>query len=223
MLYVLLPPEAQPGLPYFLVIYVGALVLGTLSHAPGGLGVFEATIIAAIGPDSQRRRDRGARPLPRRLLRPPLRGRRSLGLAAFEVARQRHILTAAAADTERILRPIVPYAAAALAFVAGLVLLFSGSLPGVPSRLHSLKQVVGLPLIETSHLIGSIAGVTLFDPRARPPSPLPKRLACDHGAPRRRCRRLAHQGRCARGGSHPRLGIAAASSSPSGPAFYREK
>ena len=49
-----------------------------------------------------------------------------------------------------------------MAFVAGLVLLFSGSLPGVPSRLHSLKQVVGLPLIETSHMIGSIAGVTLF-------------------------------------------------------------
>ena len=44
-------PEAQPGLPYFLVIYVGALVLGTLSHAPGGLGVFEATVIAAIGHD----------------------------------------------------------------------------------------------------------------------------------------------------------------------------
>ena len=56
----------------------------------------------------------------------------------------------------------MPLRGGGLAFVAGLVLLFSGSLPGVPSRLHSLKQVVGLPLIETSHLIGSIAGVTLL-------------------------------------------------------------
>jgi len=161
VLYVLLPAEAQPGLPFFLVVYVGALMLGVLSHAPGGLGVFEATIITALGHDHSA--DVIAALFLYRAVYyalPFIIG--LIGLAAFEVARQRHILTAAAADTERILRPIVPYAAAATAFVAGLVLLFSGSLPGAPSRLHSLKQVVGLPLIETSHLIGSIVGVTLL-------------------------------------------------------------
>jgi phosphatidylglycerol lysyltransferase len=161
VLYVLLPAEARPGLPYFLAIYVGALSLGTLSHAPGGLGVFEATIIAATGHDHSA--DVIAALVLYRLVYyalPFIIG--LVGLAAFEVARQRHFLTAAAADTERILRPIVPHAAAAIAFVAGLVLLFSGSLPGTASRLQSLHRAVGLPLIETSHLIGSVVGVSLL-------------------------------------------------------------
>ena len=46
-----------------------------ISHSPGGLGVFEATIIAAVGPDPQRRHHRGARPLSHRLLRSSLRHR----------------------------------------------------------------------------------------------------------------------------------------------------
>ena len=161
VLYVLLPAEARPGLPYFLAIYVGALSLGTLSHAPGGLGVFEATMIAGTGHDHSA--DVIAALVLYRLVYyalPFIIG--LVGLAAFEVARQRHFLTAAAADTERILRPIVPHAAAAIAFVAGLVLLFPARFPAPPSRLHSLHRVVGLPLIETSHLIGSIVGVSLL-------------------------------------------------------------
>ena len=49
VLYVLLPAEARPNLPYFLVAYAGGILFGIVSHAPGGLGVFEATIIAALG------------------------------------------------------------------------------------------------------------------------------------------------------------------------------
>lgn len=161
VLYVLLPPDMQPGLPYFLVVYSGALMLGTLSHSPGGLGVFEAAIMAAIAHD--RSADVIAALVLYRVvyyILPFVIG--LVCLAAFEVARRRHFLTAAAADSERILRPIVPHAAAAMAFVAGLVLLFSGSLPGTPSRLHSLHGVVGLPVIETSHFIGSIVGVMLL-------------------------------------------------------------
>ncbi len=161
VLYVVLPPEAQPTLSYFLVVYVGALALGTLSHAPGGLGVFEATFIAAIG-HAHSAEVIAALVLYRLVYYalPFLIG--LVGLAAFEVAQRRHFLTAAANDTERVLRPIVPYAAAAMAFVAGMVLLFSGSLPGEPSRMHYLHRIVGLPLIETSHLIGSIIGVALL-------------------------------------------------------------
>ncbi|GGC93564.1 lysylphosphatidylglycerol synthase domain-containing protein [Chelatococcus reniformis] len=48
VLYVLLP--AGHGLSYetFLAIYVCACMLGIASHAPGGLGVFEATILVAL-------------------------------------------------------------------------------------------------------------------------------------------------------------------------------
>lgn len=40
-LYVLLPPEADPGLVGFLVVYLFAQTAGLVSTVPGGLGVFE--------------------------------------------------------------------------------------------------------------------------------------------------------------------------------------
>ena len=48
-LYVLMPDDLVQNYFYFLAIYIGAIALGVLSHAPGGLGVFEATLIAGLG------------------------------------------------------------------------------------------------------------------------------------------------------------------------------
>lgn len=47
-LYVLLPAASVPGLAAFVLIFVGAMMLGIASHAPGGIGVFEATVLAAL-------------------------------------------------------------------------------------------------------------------------------------------------------------------------------
>jgi uncharacterized membrane protein YbhN (UPF0104 family) len=48
-LYVLLPKGAAPGFPTFATVYSLAAMLGIASHSPGGLGVFEATILQAVG------------------------------------------------------------------------------------------------------------------------------------------------------------------------------
>ncbi len=48
-LYVLMPQDAVPSFAVFALVYVIAIVLGIASHAPGGLGAFEATIIAGLG------------------------------------------------------------------------------------------------------------------------------------------------------------------------------
>ncbi len=48
-LYVLLPKDAAIGFPAFATIYSFAAMLGIASHSPGGLGVFEATILQAVG------------------------------------------------------------------------------------------------------------------------------------------------------------------------------
>lgn len=48
-LYVLLPPGcASPA--WFALAFLGAMLAGLASHAPGGLGVFEATMLAALAP-----------------------------------------------------------------------------------------------------------------------------------------------------------------------------
>jgi phosphatidylglycerol lysyltransferase len=46
-LYVLLP-DGAPGFIAFMAIFAGAAMAGVLSHVPGGVGVFESVIIAAM-------------------------------------------------------------------------------------------------------------------------------------------------------------------------------
>lgn len=48
VLYVLLPPGHGVGFESFLAIHLTGVMLGMASHAPGGLGVFEATILLAL-------------------------------------------------------------------------------------------------------------------------------------------------------------------------------
>ena len=47
-LYVLLPADIAPAPAQFILVMVGATVLGIASHAPGGVGVFEAGVMAAL-------------------------------------------------------------------------------------------------------------------------------------------------------------------------------
>lgn len=48
-LYVLLPKGSGIGFPTFATLYSFAAMLGIASHSPGGLGVFEATILQGVG------------------------------------------------------------------------------------------------------------------------------------------------------------------------------
>jgi uncharacterized membrane protein YbhN (UPF0104 family) len=47
-MYLLLPPAIAPPLADFVPIYLAALIAGIVSHAPGGLGVFEAILLGAF-------------------------------------------------------------------------------------------------------------------------------------------------------------------------------
>lgn len=48
-LFVLFPPDLLPGFPGFLLLFVTSMLLGSISHAPGGLGVLEAGILFGLG------------------------------------------------------------------------------------------------------------------------------------------------------------------------------
>jgi uncharacterized membrane protein YbhN (UPF0104 family) len=50
-LYALLPKAERLGFPTFATLYSFASMLGIASHAPGGLGVFDATILQGVGGD----------------------------------------------------------------------------------------------------------------------------------------------------------------------------
>ncbi|MGD9658280.1 MAG: lysylphosphatidylglycerol synthase domain-containing protein [Methylocystis sp.] len=52
-LYVLLPAGVPLDFVPFVAVYIVACILGVISHAPGGIGVFEATMLHAIPAASQ--------------------------------------------------------------------------------------------------------------------------------------------------------------------------
>jgi glycosyltransferase 2 family protein len=52
-MYVLLPPGLDIGLFRLIAVFIAATLLGFASHAPAGLGVFDATIMLGLGGDDR--------------------------------------------------------------------------------------------------------------------------------------------------------------------------
>ncbi|MFT4960999.1 MAG: phosphatidylglycerol lysyltransferase [Paracoccaceae bacterium] len=160
-LYVLMPDDLSQSFPYFFVIYIAATGLGILSHAPAGIGVFEAVMIAGLGGSG--RSDLLAALLLYRAIytfMPFLLA--TLGLAAVWALTSKHHIGAAASWTYRLTRPIVPMFAAGIALIAGTTLLVSGSLPTNVRAMRMLGDVLPVSFIEASHLAGSITGLLLI-------------------------------------------------------------
>jgi glycosyltransferase 2 family protein len=52
-MHVLIPPEAHIGMFPTVAVFIAATLLGFASHAPAGLGVFDATILIGLGGDDK--------------------------------------------------------------------------------------------------------------------------------------------------------------------------
>lgn len=162
VLWCLLPAGSVP-FPVFLAFYTVALALGVLSHVPGGLGVFEAIILLAIGQRAPIEQVAGALLLYRVVyyLLP-------LGLAALLLARYAWAggavqpLARAARPLARAAARLAPMMLAALTFVVGMVLLVSGVTPSTEEAAELLALHVPLPLVESAHLVGSVCGLLLL-------------------------------------------------------------
>jgi phosphatidylglycerol lysyltransferase len=161
VLYVLLPPSPLSFLQ-FLSVFLVAILLGMISHVPGGVGVFEGLMVVLLRPY-----------LSSGQLLPSLVVFRAvyylLPLAAALVAlvvdevwqRRRHVARAGAIigqATERL----TPSVLAIFTFLSGVVLLFSGATPAATGRLERLHAFIPLGVIELSHFLSSVAGAALL-------------------------------------------------------------
>lgn len=161
VLYALLPAEATPAFPYFIVLFSGAVLLGLISHAPGGFGVFEAVIIAGLEQTMNAEVIAGL--IVYRLVYYVLPFAIAAGgLAIWESLRNKRRISAAAAQITPLVRPVIPVTAALIAFLSGVLLLFSAALPPTFERLQSIREQLPLVVVEGSHLIGSVIGVALL-------------------------------------------------------------
>ena len=159
-LYILLPAPDPAAWPLFFLGYALAIVAALVSHVPGGLGVFEAVVIATVPGDKAQLL---AALLAYRILYyllPLLLA--ALLLAWHESRAWRAPAKELAAAGQSLLRELAPPLLAALVFAGGLILLLSGSTPADAARMHALKHVLPLPFVEASHLAASLSGTLLL-------------------------------------------------------------
>jgi phosphatidylglycerol lysyltransferase len=165
VLYVLLPPAPGLGFLTFAGLYAIAIVAGIVSQVPGGLGVIEAVVSLAL-PEVPAPRLLGALIAYRAIyyLCPLIVA--ALAFVAHELyAHRPRLAQAGGLATGRLaplLVPVAPQLVGVLVFLAGAVLLVSGATPALDARLSWLAYLVPLPLLELSHLGGSVIGVGLM-------------------------------------------------------------
>jgi phosphatidylglycerol lysyltransferase len=159
-LFVLVPHASLHAYAPFALAYVLACAAGLVSHVPGGLGVFEAVLAATLpGPKAELLAALIAYRVIYYLV--PLGGAAVL-LAGTEARRNGGALNRLLGSARTVAGWVTPTLISLLVFLGGLVLLVSGSLPGLPERLAVLARLLPLPFIEASHLSASLAGTALL-------------------------------------------------------------
>jgi phosphatidylglycerol lysyltransferase len=158
-LWVLLP---SVGISFFAfaAIYCAALALGVLSHIPGGLGVFEAAILYAVGSRAPVDAVAAALVTYRGIyfLLPLLLS--TLLLTNFEL--RRSLGTATRQRIGRAASDLAPLFLAATTFTVGTILVISGAMPAFVDRLQILHIAIPLWAVEISHFLSSVAGLFLL-------------------------------------------------------------
>jgi phosphatidylglycerol lysyltransferase len=159
-LFVLVPGAEAQMFGAFFLAYAIAIVVALISHVPGGIGVFEAVILAIVPGD---RSTVFAALIVYRLIYYllPL-GVAAVMLALVEGARLHRPLVAGMTLVHRLSRALAPPLLALMVFSGGVVLIVSGALPTLHARAAWLAYVIPLPFVEGSHFVASIVGTALL-------------------------------------------------------------
>jgi len=139
-----------------------AQLAGLVSNVPGGLLVFEGSLLALLG-----------RSVPTPRLLSALVAYRfvyylfPLALALVVLAidasyERRHVLRRWGSAVGAFSVLAAPRLLAFCTFAAGALLLFSGAVPAAGDRLRLLRRLVPLPVVELSHFLNSLIGLGLL-------------------------------------------------------------
>jgi len=158
-LYVLIPGATLAMLPTFMLAYALGIAAAVVTHVPGGIGVFEAVVLAVVGGNPA---TLFAALIAYRLiyyLLPLAIG--VLLLLWHEGVRQRRA-GRVLAEAQTIASGLSPLVMSAATFSGGGMLLLSGSLPALHARMGVLAALLPLPFIEASHVAASLVGTGLL-------------------------------------------------------------
>jgi phosphatidylglycerol lysyltransferase len=165
VLWVLLLAKVDIGFGAFLVVFVVAQVMGVISQVPGGIGVFESAflwLMSDIEVTEQHLVLIGALLLYRVIYYfvPLLLAGASL--MCYEIYSRRKLLVETSDAIRPVLSAIVPQLYSIILLFTGAMLLVSGATPADPKAMDWLQDWTPLPIIEFSHLLGSLIGLLLL-------------------------------------------------------------
>ena len=160
-LFVLVPHADTALYPSFFLGYAIAIIVALVSHVPGGLGVFEAVIVATL-PDVDRPNLLAALLAYRCIyyLLPLLLG--VIAIAVHERSVWRRPVGRFIDGAQAAAAGMAPTMLALLVAVGGIILLISGALPAVPARAHMVHGLFPLAFMEASHFAASVVGTLLI-------------------------------------------------------------
>lgn len=166
-LYILLPPEATISFPAFVAIFATALLVAVLSHVPGGVGIFESMIIAALGKHVPLE-SVAASLLLFRIVYYLVPFCLALVLIVLHEVVSNVKATSALAGVRRVMGPslsglaeLAPIGLAAMVLLSGLFLLLLGLIPLPDDLLSDVNDVLPLGGIEASSILSGALGMVL--------------------------------------------------------------
>ncbi len=162
VLWVLLPRGMAPPFHVLVAWFIIAQVAGVASHVPGGVGVFEAVMLVQLRATTLPAQAMAALLAFRAIYYLAPLGVAVLALAAHELQHRRQVVISAARTVGGLVASSTPWWLSGTTFAAGLVLLASGSTPGIHGRLRWLDAFLPLAVMETSHFAASVVGVALL-------------------------------------------------------------
>lgn len=154
---------AHVGFVQFVTVYAAAMLLGMIGHTPGGVGVFEAAMVYALG---------GSVPMPQVLA--ALLAYRAIYfgvplalsagvLAVFEGRALKAPLASGFAQRgAQSVSQLAPLFLAICTFVVGGMLVISGATPAFMKRIAILQTALPLWVMESSQMLASLFGVLLL-------------------------------------------------------------
>lgn len=162
VLFVLLPSGHNIHYLSLVSYFLMAQILGMASQVPGGLGVFESVMLILLGNSVPGNQAVGVL-LAFRIIYYFVPLGIATGLfALLEAIKQKKHLFAVFKIYDRLVGPLAPNIFAVVAFLGGMVLLFSGATPALSARMAVLEDFIPTPLIEVSHFFGSLVGIMLL-------------------------------------------------------------
>lgn len=160
--FFVLLPRTELTFAEFMGAFLAAQLLGLVSHVPGGVGVFEGTMVVLLEkylPLGQIVSSLVVYRLIYYII--PLAAALVI-LVADEVRLRRHHLARWGSWFGTLSLQIAPRVLAMFLFLGGALLLVSGATPTASHRLRWIDHNVPLVLVEAGYLIGSVAGVGLL-------------------------------------------------------------